>query len=111
MKNFFIKLKRKIKYFLFPSINRLSKKFRFNLKCGTLIKSILENNGIDISRIHFTDITAKSYKKEVIIKCTMLRPGLFIGRQGRTFDMLKEYLEDYFNKKVKIFIYEKWLWN
>lgn len=110
MKYFIYHLKQRIKYFLFPRTYIISKQSRFNRKCAFLIKSILENNGINIMRIYFTDITAKSTKKKVIITCTMLRPGVFIGRAGSTIDMVNKYLSDYFGKEVVIHIKEKTLW-
>ena len=110
MKRMYFKIKNRILNFLFPRRNRLSKKSQFDRRVGTLTKSILENNGVDINVIHFTDIKADKYKNKIIITYTMLRPGLLIGKKGQTIDMLTEHLSNYFDREIQYVIKEKWLW-
>lgn len=105
------KIKRKIEYVLFPKRDRNGKYQRANRRVATMIKAILENNGVNISVIHFTDIKMIEKKQKIVIICTMMRPGVFIGRAGRTFDLVRDTLSDYYGREVEIQIREKILWN
>ena len=103
--------KRKIKHLLFPKTEVNGKYQRTNRRVATLIKYILEYNDINIVSIYFTDITVKETKSSMIITCTMSRPGLFIGEHGKTIDMVKDYLQEFFSKSITIHIKEKFLFN
>ena len=103
--------KSRIKHLLFPKTDHNGQYQRTNRRVATMIKYILENNNVSVQTIYFTDITVKKTKSSLIITCTMLRPGLFIGKHGSTIDMVKGYLEDYYSKSVTIHIKEKFLFN
>lgn len=105
------KIKRRIEYLLFPRRDKNGKYQRGNRRVATMIKAILENNGVNVSAIHFTDITMIDRKQKKVIVCTMMRPGIFIGRAGRTIDLVRDTLSDYYGREIEIQIKEKILWN
>lgn len=105
------RIKRKAEHFLFPRRNPYGKYQRASRRVATMIKAILENNGTDVSVIHFTDIAVIEKKQKMVVTCTMMRPGVFIGRRGITFDLVRDTLSDFYGKEVEIKIKEKILWN
>lgn len=66
----------------------------------------------DISRdvLEITDVDVKIKKKLVTVTVTLGRPGLLIGKMGKTIDALKEYLENMIERDVEILIKESKLW-
>ena len=104
-------IKRKIESALFPKRNKNGEYQRTNRRVATMVRAILENNGVDVSVIGFTDIVASEKKQKMTVTCTMMRPGVFLGRGGRTFDLVRDSLSDFYGKDVEIEIREKILWN
>lgn len=75
-----------------------------------LINQFFENEDIYRPRLEITDVVVKNKKLFIEITITLVRPGLLIGKQGRTIDALKEYLEKLLEKFVEIKIKESKIW-
>lgn len=116
LRNYFNDLKKNIKRKLFPATDPYGKIQRFNRRVGGLIKNILEDEydtnsySYSIQSLGVTKIIAKETKKEVKITVRLCRPGLLIGKGGRTIDMVTTRLTEYFGKPVTIHIEEDQLW-
>lgn len=70
-------------------------------------------NYIRIINFGVTNLDFDFPKNKMIITITLERPGILIGKGGRTIDSLKEYLNNIFKDKfdeVKIDIKESKLW-
>lgn len=63
-----------------------------------------------IDKYNITDVTSRTIKNVLEIKVTTIRPGLLIGKGGRTFDELEDYLNRNFKPNVKLIIEECTLW-
>lgn len=68
------------------------------------------NEDINRSVLEITDVDVKIKKKLVIVTVTLGRPGLLIGKMGRTIDALTEYLKKILERDVEILIKESKLW-
>lgn len=91
-------------------IKRLKGLFRtFFEGVGDWVQPITKNP-IAIGHMEITDLQF-AFKENGLIELTVTlgRPGLLIGKGGRTIDALEEYLSDADNK-VKILIIESTLW-
>jgi len=110
LKRFFRILKVSIRKRLFPSTDRNSEVFRFNIRVGGLIKEILLAKELDVYRMQFTKIAAKEFKDRIDIKVSLCRPGFFIGKGGSVINAVEAQLTEYFEKPVKIYIEESFLW-
>lgn len=58
-----------------------------------------------------TKVSVYETKNTLFVNIESHRPGLLIGKGGRTIDSLREWLEEEFKKEVKIRIEECQLWN
>lgn len=58
-----------------------------------------------------TDFKFREYEDCFLIIITLIRPGLLIGKGGRTIEELQKALTTIYNKNVKIKIIESNLWN
>lgn len=70
---------------------------------------------ISIGTFGITDIQFSEYPHKVEMLITLERPGILIGKGGRTIDAIKEYLNDlhskkFDNKPIEINIKESKLW-
>ena len=66
---------------------------------------------INRDSIQITDVNVLgNNKKKITIQIILGRPGLIIGKAGRTIDALRVFMEDYFQKEVEIKIKESKLW-
>ena len=75
---------------------------------GYIINPIVN---IPISNFGITSIKIKENKNKVILKITLSRPGLFIGKKGNLINQLIEYLSKSIDKKVEIELIEfKSIW-
>jgi ribosomal protein S3 len=68
------------------------------------------NQNIPASAFEIHYIEVKTKKSEIIVTITLGRPGLFIGKQGRTLDEIRKYLSDTLEKPVKIQLMEYDVW-
>ena len=115
IKHWLFNVKRKIEYFFHPERNRISKQSRLNRRVAKMIDDFFiwdkENisTGLPSNYIQMTKITVKEKKTEVNITVELCRPGLLIGKAGRTLDAITKRLTDYFGKKVNIHIEESYL--
>lgn len=91
------------------SINRIKSLFRAFFEGW-------DGNGIDaqtplvVSQLEITNLEFDFKPKKLILTVTLGRPGLLIGKGGRTIDALAEWLSDE-NQKVEIRIKESTLWH
>lgn len=60
---------------------------------------------IPILQLGITNVAFKFKRSEIVLSIWLYRPGLLIGKGGRTIDGLMEYLSDE-KRKVKISIHE-----
>lgn len=77
------------------------------------IKMFWDNYGqssIVLSALEITDIAAINNSDKINVVITLCRPGLLIGKGGRTIDELREYLFRGLEKKIEISIIESKLW-
>ena len=75
-----------------------------------MILQHFENESINKSIMEITNVVVKNKKCCIFITITLERPGILIGKAGRTIDGLEKYLERIFEKPVKISIKESKLW-
>lgn len=115
IENQFFNAKKKIEYFFYPERNRMSKQSKLNRRVAKMIDDFFiwdkENisTGLPSNYIQMTKITVKEKKSEINITVELCRPGLLIGKAGRTIDAITKRLTDHFGKKVNIHIEESWL--
>lgn len=77
-----------------------------------LIYRFTENNGWRIQDFEITHIDAFHNGSNVEVKITSGRPGILIGKGGRTIDSIKEYLSlNGMGVNVNIRILESKLWH
>jgi ribosomal protein S3 len=75
------------------------------------INWFFQNEGINRSSLEITNITVKETKKDrLIINITLQRPGLLIGKEGKTINALEKYLEMLYETRITILIHESKLW-
>jgi len=65
---------------------------------------------ISIKNFGITDFKVFESDKHYLVEITLTEPGMLIGRQGRTIDGVKKYLQ-YNEKEVVIHLIESKLWN
>lgn len=70
-----------------------------------------EENNFSRQSFEITNVEPEDTKDAVNVTITLGRPGLLIGKGGRTMDLLKEHLTKCFQKEAKIFIIESKLWH
>jgi predicted RNA-binding protein YlqC (UPF0109 family) len=109
-----LNLKKRIGYLFYPEKNRMSKQSRLNRKVANIINNFFMkgdelSSGFPSNYIQMTKVIVKEKKAEVNITVELSRPGLLIGKAGRTIDAVNKRLADYFNKKVNIHIKESYL--
>jgi ribosomal protein S3 len=63
-----------------------------------------------LGSLGITDMKFRKFKSKILLTITLERPGLLIGRYGKTIDALKKRLSDLKNFPVEIFIIESRLW-
>ena len=80
-------------------------------KVRRYINMHFENEAIQRSLMEITDIKVKKKKFFLEITITLVRPGLLIGKGGRTIDGLKKYLEKLLDVFVEIKVKESKLWH
>ena len=96
-----------MKIFNLISINLISKKDSELIIVTCMnIKRFLNENNIKKDILKITDVNAKKKMNKIIVTITLGRPGLLIGKGGKTIDDLNGYLADRFKKEVKIKIIE-----
>jgi ribosomal protein S3 len=107
MKTLFSKLLFKIPYFK----KLLEERRSFERYFKDTMRSICFKYNFDyISwQIHSIQLMEENQKE---IKCEILlgRPGLFIGKGGRTINSLENYLSEYHGRKVSFVIKEYDVW-
>jgi ribosomal protein S3 len=103
-------VKRKITFFFYPERNRLSKQAKLNRKVANIIKEYFEcdlgDRSVSVSVLGLTRVSVKEKRTIVHITIELYRPGLFIGKAGKTFDEIQNKISNHFDKKVKIHIIE-----
>ena len=57
-----------------------------------------------------TDVEVSKTKKETTITITTHRPGLVIGRMGKTIDGLQKYISKQTGENIEILLIESRLW-
>ncbi len=62
-----------------------------------------------IKNFEITDFSVDYTEEETIVKITLVRPGLLIGKGGKTIDGLTKYLNKY-QPNTKIHLIESKLW-
>ena len=91
-------------------INRLKVQFKIYFE-GWEYEDPIGGNYIHISKFEITDFDFKFKNNELIWKIILNRPGILIGKGGRTIDGLKEYLNSSNeNWNIKIDLEESKLW-
>lgn len=75
-----------------------------------MILQHFENEDINKNIMGITNVVVKNKKSRIFITITLERPGILIGKAGRTIDGLENYLVRIFEKPVKISIKESKLW-
>ena len=106
----------KIKKYLlrfFSNYNPEDSKIKLRIKhsIARYFEEDFDGNGFySVSQLGITDIIIKIEDKVITIDITLERPGLLIGKAGRTIDGLTAYLERLHEKKIKIKIHESVLW-
>lgn len=70
-------------------------------------------NEQDVTRsiMEITSVGAAEKENKIIITITLCRPGLFIGKSGKSIDALTLYLNKFFDKEIKFKIEEEKMWN
>lgn len=63
-----------------------------------------------ITRFNINDVTSRVHNNTTEIKVVSERPGMLIGKAGKTLNELRNYLESELHKPVKIIIEESTLW-
>lgn len=115
IKHWLFSIKRKIKYFFHPERNRLSKQSRLNRRTANIIKDFFEcdetgkYSNFNYTTLQITKVNVKEKKNEVTITVELGRPGLIIGKAGRTLDDITFRLATHFKKRVYIKIVESFL--
>lgn len=66
--------------------------------------------GFPVSKLEITDLSFVFGEKEIEMTITLCRPGLLIGKGGRTIDALEEFFNSDKEKPIKIKIVESNLW-
>ena len=79
-------------------------------KVRRLMNQFFINKDITRQTLEITDVVVKNKLTHVKVTVTLGRPGLLIGKMGRTIDALTLYLEKILEKKVEISIKESKLW-
>ncbi len=69
-----------------------------------------EENDLSRHLFEISDIKTEDESNTVIVTITLGRPGVLIGKGGRTIDSLKEHLTKHFQKNTEIRIIETTLW-
>ncbi len=60
--------------------------------------------------LHITNIVVYKLNKETVVEVTSHRPGLIIGKGGRTIDELKNFIERVNEHPIKFVLKESTLW-
>ncbi len=76
----------------------------------SLFLGFVSNEGWNVDSFGITNISVEKYEKKCVITFELNRPGLLIGRAGRTLNELIEYLSDILEMRVEINIKESDLW-
>lgn len=79
-------------------------------KVRRLINQFFINEDIYRSSLEITDAVVKNKFDYVHVCITLQRPGILIGKGGKTIDGLKKYLQEILKKDVVIDIKESKLW-
>jgi ribosomal protein S3 len=79
-------------------------------KVRRLINQFFVNEDIVRQSLEITDVVVKNKWYCVKVTITLGRPGLLIGKAGKTIDALVLYLEKILEKNVVISIKESKLW-
>jgi ribosomal protein S3 len=74
------------------------------------MQQFFENEDIVRCRLEITAVDVKIKRHKITVTVTLGRPGLLIGKAGRTIDALKAYLEKIAEREVEIKIKESKLW-
>jgi ribosomal protein S3 len=105
MKRFLFKQRTAIKHFLFPRTNGNSKQIRNDRRVLLYLRFWCDDNNIDIDSFQIQNIITKLSRKKLVITITLGRPGLLIGKGGRTIDSITKYLNkrwDTYEATIKI---------
>lgn len=70
-----------------------------------------EDNCFDINALQLHHIRVETKKAEVVVTVTLARPGLLIGKGGRTIHEIAERISFWVQKPVNIEINEYRLWS
>lgn len=65
---------------------------------------------IPINKFEINDIQIYKYKNDIIMKIWLDRPGLLIGRKGRTIDGLQKYMSTSYGNNIIIQLNQSRLW-
>lgn len=65
---------------------------------------------LSTATLGITNLRYRQFKNHLLIEITLQRPGLLIGKGGRTIDKFTEYLTDVLDTKITLSIVESRLW-
>lgn len=96
---------------IFSFLKKKKKKDENLIRIKYSLRSYFEENDFNyqILELHYIDV--KTSKKEIVVEITLGRPGLLIGKAGRTIDEITKKLSDWLEKPVRIEIIEFNVWN
>lgn len=74
------------------------------------IRLYFDVNDMSHALTTITDVEVKKTDKKTIITIETHRPGIIIGKMGRTIDGLSKYLKVHINEDIQINLKESKLW-